>query len=735
MSVKENSFPANLRNKDLFSTLENEYSSNFKDANHLEDLEKLQILQENQIVHESIDDMDHFNNDMISPRQIHFNHSTNLPKQNEHNQIIQYGFQDFGQLDSFINQANFTNKDEVFQDFNNFDSIQTNINSNQFSGLQYLNDNNYQNNQSYSNANNLAPQNYQNNLIYHYQINSSENNDIRTIGSPQQECQEEGNNDSTEFSSQKYECNSVTGAETRQGDENASIINGNSAGDSQQDCSSDEVQSTRSLSDDNRLEMQFQKSKRKTNSKQNLYTLDDLEKEIEHVVNQDEKVMDMQVELQQLKKLNLNKKDLQIQRNRITAQLSRDRKKLENDYLKDELVHMKNIVQKLQLQIKENSNFCRNCSDQLIDHFDFPIKLKKSNQSISNSINSTPISTNIGKRKREGKSEEKQTKGFTGLNKRAALSLGFIALVATICVLNIQDNTIMMSNIQLQEISIDQHIDQHVQDNPLIPIDEKYPIIDYDQDLLQIDDLNDQQLRKQLSDLYSIEYFRDNYINRHATKLYNQDKQLRRTMTKEQILSNISEALLFKPIKINSKSKAIPSYYSQLNSADSTQIILSKDLEQIEESERIHYDFPNWLEKATVEPKDKKISEKFLNFNNNVQIYSVKDLAQSYLNEQTTSVYCPTSTAILANSDENSWRQPILKMNQGKGDGFRRNPLVNGDRLQLVLTSDQIDIINPQGESILEPSSINSKPMFIELTCKIQEVNYIFDSYSKQASQ
>jgi hypothetical protein len=36
------------------------------------------------------------------------------------------------------------------------------------------------------------------------------------------------------------------------------------------------------------------------------------------------------------------------------------------------------------------------------------------------------------------------------------------------------------------------------------------------------------------------------------------------------------------------------------------------------EEERIHNDFPNWLEKTTLVPKDKKISEKFLNNNNNV---------------------------------------------------------------------------------------------------------------------
>ena len=52
------------------------------------------------------------------------------------------------------------------------------------------------------------------------------------------------------------------------------------------------------------------------------------------IVNSDSKVMALERELDALKKKNLNKKDLQIQRNRITAQLSRDRKKLEMDFLK-----------------------------------------------------------------------------------------------------------------------------------------------------------------------------------------------------------------------------------------------------------------------------------------------------------------------------------------------------------------------------------------------------------------
>lgn len=51
-------------------------------------------------------------------------------------------------------------------------------------------------------------------------------------------------------------------------------------------------------------------------------------------MSKDYKIIALEKELESLKRKNLNKKDLQIQRNRITAQLSRDRKKLEMDYLK-----------------------------------------------------------------------------------------------------------------------------------------------------------------------------------------------------------------------------------------------------------------------------------------------------------------------------------------------------------------------------------------------------------------
>lgn len=61
-------------------------------------------------------------------------------------------------------------------------------------------------------------------------------------------------------------------------------------------------------------------------------------------MNKDKKIIALENELQALKRKNLNKKDLQIQRNRITAQQSRDRKKLEMDYLKNGFIQMRETL-------------------------------------------------------------------------------------------------------------------------------------------------------------------------------------------------------------------------------------------------------------------------------------------------------------------------------------------------------------------------------------------------------
>ena len=73
---------------------------------------------------------------------------------------------------------------------------------------------------------------------------------------------------------------------------------------------------------------------------------------MERWVENDGRVQEQEEELQALKRRqNITKKDLQIHRNRITAQLSRDRKKLEQDFLKMELVRARQKVRHLELMV------------------------------------------------------------------------------------------------------------------------------------------------------------------------------------------------------------------------------------------------------------------------------------------------------------------------------------------------------------------------------------------------
>jgi hypothetical protein len=89
------------------------------------------------------------------------------------------------------------------------------------------------------------------------------------------------------------------------------------------------------------------KKKRKLAQNETVYSELDYDLEIDEVVNSDYKIVEMQNELEVLKKVEINKKDLQIARNRITAQLSRDRKKIEGDYTKQEFISMKRKIQSL----------------------------------------------------------------------------------------------------------------------------------------------------------------------------------------------------------------------------------------------------------------------------------------------------------------------------------------------------------------------------------------------------
>lgn len=59
-----------------------------------------------------------------------------------------------------------------------------------------------------------------------------------------------------------------------------------------------------------------------------------LEKLVRDYQNSNRKILELESELSDLKNQNISKRELQSQRNRLTAQISRDRQKLELNFLK-----------------------------------------------------------------------------------------------------------------------------------------------------------------------------------------------------------------------------------------------------------------------------------------------------------------------------------------------------------------------------------------------------------------
>jgi hypothetical protein len=56
------------------------------------------------------------------------------------------------------------------------------------------------------------------------------------------------------------------------------------------------------------------------------------------------------------------RKELQSERNRFTAQLSRDRQKLEMTFLKSQCVNYHRLLKKLNQKLAEKDSFCCPCS-------------------------------------------------------------------------------------------------------------------------------------------------------------------------------------------------------------------------------------------------------------------------------------------------------------------------------------------------------------------------------------
>jgi hypothetical protein len=88
----------------------------------------------------------------------------------------------------------------------------------------------------------------------------------------------------------------------------------------------------------------------------------ELETLIREYQDSNPKIVELEHELEILKIKKISKKELQSERNRYTAQLSRDRQKLELSYLKAQCINYSKLVKKLDAKVKE---MCVSCSNGL----------------------------------------------------------------------------------------------------------------------------------------------------------------------------------------------------------------------------------------------------------------------------------------------------------------------------------------------------------------------------------
>ena len=79
--------------------------------------------------------------------------------------------------------------------------------------------------------------------------------------------------------------------------------------------------------------------------------------------NSNEKIIESEAALDELKSRNISKKELQSKRNRLTAQLSRDRQKLEMSFLKAMCVNYQRLLRRLEKKMSSQATkpFCQSC--------------------------------------------------------------------------------------------------------------------------------------------------------------------------------------------------------------------------------------------------------------------------------------------------------------------------------------------------------------------------------------
>ena len=93
----------------------------------------------------------------------------------------------------------------------------------------------------------------------------------------------------------------------------------------------------------------------------------EIDRMIRDFQNTNSKIMESEDALDELRTLEISKKELQSKRNRLTAQLSRDRQRLEMTFLKAMCVNYQRLLRRLDRKLadKETKPFCKPCHGNL----------------------------------------------------------------------------------------------------------------------------------------------------------------------------------------------------------------------------------------------------------------------------------------------------------------------------------------------------------------------------------
>ncbi|CDW88135.1 UNKNOWN [Stylonychia lemnae] len=176
------------------------------------------------------------------------------------------------------------------------------------------------------------------------------------------------------------------------------------------------------------------KGPEKKKKKSNQYTEEELDQELEEYTQGEEIIIRQQSQLLELKQTIIDKKELQIQRNRITAQLSRDKKELEFKYLRNRVVYLQNSVNRYeteqvkQAKLRLNEEKEGQCQNQ--DQLTRIIQSSKSKQ--LNVKDRIKIESNIKDQSYTKKNSSKLLKPRTSSKITSGLMMA-VALVSIIC--------------------------------------------------------------------------------------------------------------------------------------------------------------------------------------------------------------------------------------------------------------------------------------------------------------